>query len=652
MKLALVIFRYFPFGGLQRTAFNMAVEAVRRGHDVTFFCSDWSGDYISGVNVRLIESVGFFNVAGVSGFINGFLKSFNREEFDLVVGFNKMPGLDVYYCGDSCFAQKAWCERSWVYRLASRTRLYLRNEEAVFGCDSATKILDISPVERPLFARFYGTSPDRFHLLPPGIKKQESNSDFSSSGVDLIRKEFAISSQAKVLLCVGSGFRTKGLDRSIEILAELVKREKLDVYLLVVGADKPAPYMRIAKGLCISDRVIFAGGRTDVRGFYREADLLLHPAYREVAGNVLLEAMLSGLPVVATDVCGYSSYIHDYGMGAVIPSVGSTPVEFSHAIVELLRYPRQRWGSSAERLAQADLFSRAQKAVDFFENTISQPACQSRRGSFGESVILRSPFLDKWMSSSIFDLVKNLSGVAVRSMPGRNTVRFEFNGKTYYRKFHTGVGWREIIKNFLYLRIPVLGASNEWYALNHLAALGIPSLTVLAFGRKGLNPARQQSFVVTEALEGCIKLDEVFTTSEVSFRTKLLILDKVARISRELHGAGINHRDFYLCHFLLEPGSLQVGLNGQCNPVIHLVDLHRAQLRLRVPERWLVKDLGGLLFSSLNLGFSHRDYYRFLIRYFDADLRTILIEHKKIIKKVVARSRSTYKRDFGHLPKL
>ncbi|MCE3253685.1 MAG: rfaP, partial [Cellvibrio sp.] len=87
-------------------------------------------------------------------------------------------------------------------------------------------------------------------------------------------------------------------------------------------------------------------------------------------------------------------------------------------------------------------------------------------------------------------------------------------------------------------------------------------------------------------------------------------------------------------------------------PEIYLVDLHRAQLRPQVPERWLVKDLGGLLFSSLNLNFTRRDYLRFMRVYFAQELHKVLVEKKGLLEKITERARATYHRDFGHDPLL
>lgn len=64
----------------------------------------------------------------------------------------------------------------------------------------------------------------------------------------------------------------------------------------------------------------FLGGRADTPRFYATADFLLHPAYSESAGKVLLEALTHGLPVLTTDTCGYAPHILDAQAGHVITS--------------------------------------------------------------------------------------------------------------------------------------------------------------------------------------------------------------------------------------------------------------------------------------------------------------------------------------------
>ncbi|HSC67599.1 MAG TPA: lipopolysaccharide core heptose(I) kinase RfaP, partial [Cellvibrio sp.] len=262
-------------------------------------------------------------------------------------------------------------------------------------------------------------------------------------------------------------------------------------------------------------------------------------------------------------------------------------------------------------------------------------------------VILRDELVDAWKGQDVFSLMENMQGKVAREMKDRQTLRFEINGQGYYRKWHRGVGWQEIIKNCIRLRWPVLGASNEWNALNKLRALGIPSLIPLAYGVRGKNPARQQSFIVTRELTDVIQLDHFFERCSVGIKAKHRILKSIATIARELHAAGINHRDFYLCHFMLKANFIA---DQEQIPEIYLVDLHRAQLRPRVPQRWLVKDLGGLLFSSLNMNFTRRDYLRFMREYFGCSVREVLATRSEMLKQVQQKAIKMYWRDFGHAP--
>lgn len=649
MKLAFAIFRYFPFGGLQRDMLAIAQAAQQLGHSVSIFCESWQGEKISGIDVVEIKSWGFFNVAGVKNFVTAFQQQFQRDQFDLLVGFNKIPGLDVYFAGDTCFAHKAYSERNWLYRLAPRSRLYLAYERAVFSITSDTQILSLVAAEQKLFARYYATFTERFHLLPPGISVAHIACADPQAARVVLRNELSLSADTKIILCLGSGYKTKGVDISINIFAELKKITTEKVALVIVGNDDPSPYRQQAAQLGISEHVFFLGPRSPIGDLLHAVDLLLHPARKELAGNVILEAMLCGRPVVASHHCGYAHYISEQQMGELIPT-GVLPVSIAVQIKNILALGADVFLARGANFTQAsDVFSRPIVAVAALEKIaankqqISQSKNQVKKIN-DQLITVRDELIDAWRDQDIFSLMESMQGEIAREMKDRQTLRFEIDGQGYYRKWHRGVGWKEIIKNYLQLRAPVLGATNEWNALNKLNALGIPSLIPVAYGVQGANPARQQSFIVTRELTDVIQLDHFFEQYSVDVKAKRRILENVAVIARELHGAGINHRDFYLCHFMLKRPLL---VDASAIPEIYLVDLHRAQLRPQVPERWLVKDLGGLLFSTLNLGFNQRDYLRFVCNYFSQDLRSILAERKHLLEKITARARATYRRDFG-----
>ncbi|MFO6381679.1 glycosyltransferase, partial [Pseudomonas aeruginosa] len=101
-----------------------------------------------------------------------------------------------------------------------------------------------------------------------------------------------------------SGFKTKGLDRSLKALAALPKALRRRTRLIAIGQDDPKPFLLQIAALGLNDQVQILKGRSDIPRFLLGADLLIHPAYNENTGTVLLEALVSGLPVLVTDVCG------------------------------------------------------------------------------------------------------------------------------------------------------------------------------------------------------------------------------------------------------------------------------------------------------------------------------------------------------------
>ena len=134
---------------------------------------------------------------------------------------------------------------------------------------------------------------------------------------------------------------------------------------MVVGDDDLEAYRKLAARLGVGERVLFAGGRTDVPRFLAAADIFLHPAYQENTGGVLIEALAASLPVLVTGICGYSVHIERSGAGIVIPEPFSQEV-LNRSLERMLIAPldRLRWSAAArEYVARTDLFSLAEKAA-------------------------------------------------------------------------------------------------------------------------------------------------------------------------------------------------------------------------------------------------------------------------------------------------
>lgn len=246
--------------------------------------------------------------------------------------------------------------------------------------------------------------------------------------------------------------------------------------------------------------------------------------------------------------------------------------------------------------------------------------------------------------SPVFDQMMTLKGECFRQQEGRFTKRVCLGNKHYFIKQHTGVGWREIIKNILQGRLPVLSAKNEHQAINKLQSLGVRVPGILAYGCRGTNPANLQSFILMEELAPVISLETLcgkWSESSPAFTLKHGLILATARITRTLHENGINHRDLYICHFLLD---ISHGVENIMNHdlKLYLIDLHRAQLRHVMPERWRIKDLAGLYFSSMNIGLTKRDLFRFMKAYTGKSLRNIVSMESRFWEKVKVRGERLY----------
>ena len=348
MKLAFCIYRYFPYGGLSRDLAAIAAECLRRGWPVRVYALRWDAP-LPGVEAVAVPMRGLTSPARYRRFTRWVRQHLAAHPVDLVVGMNKMPGLDVYFAGDSCYEEKARLARPWPYRLLPRYRHFAAYERAVFGANRV-RILALTAAQQEAFQRHYDTRDERFFMLPPALAEQAAPLGASDARAWLNR-EFALPTNAIALLFVGSGFRTKGLDRLLKAVAALPDGLARRVWLLVIGADRDQRFKRQARRLKLAERTRFLGGREDVPKFLRGADALALPAYNEATGGVIVEAMAAGLPAIVTAACGYAELVSAADAGVVCPEPFDQ-ARFTSDLARLLTHPqREAWRANGRRFA-------------------------------------------------------------------------------------------------------------------------------------------------------------------------------------------------------------------------------------------------------------------------------------------------------------
>ena len=651
MHLAICVFKHFPHSGLSRDLLRIVNEACTRGHAVTLFAGYWEGPVPTGAELVMVRMAGITNHGRARSFHTRLRRQTDLRKFDSIIGFNKMPDLDFYFAADSCFVARAAGKHSALYRFAPRYRRYRQFEEAVFSPTAGAHILSISARENEVYRRYYLTPDQCFTTLPPGLDDLREGPGPVRSVREEARRQLGASGDELVVLFIGSGFRTKGLDRAIMAIASLPLELKTRARLIVVGRDRQAPFEQLATQHGVADQVEFLGARDDVPALLKAGDLLLHPAYAELAGAVLLEAIRAGLPLLVSPECGNAWHVDRAAAGKVLPAAFSQ-TELNQLLAEMLISPRRpEWAQNGlAYAAKTDFRSMAVSAIDAIESPSAVDVGKREADSGGGRLYVSASLDQSLRGESKFDELRRIDGEVYREAPGRKTLRFSSGGQDYFLKAHSGVGWKEIFKNLLFLRLPVVGAGNEWHGAHWLRQLGIDTLTPAAYGSRGRNPARRKSFIITEALPPAVTLEDYChgwgegqRTASDRLRVKRWLITRLATIARTLHRSGANHRDFYLCHFLMslpEEDGMAILARGR----IFLIDLHRMQLRRKTPVRWAVKDVAGLYFSSMDAGLTTRDCFRFMKAYSGQDsLRPVLRNEYSFWRRVRDRADRMYR---------
>ncbi|MDD4939899.1 MAG: glycosyltransferase [Candidatus Omnitrophica bacterium] len=182
-------------------------------------------------------------------------------------------------------------------------------------------------------------SPLKVKLIHNGIDIERFDKRFSLAGTLLIRKEFGITENTKVLTAVANLKPAKGLDYLLEAMALILKNHKNeDIKLLIVGEGPLKPHLaEYARGLGVSRNVIFTGLRKDAIEILSCAHVFVNSSIREGMSCAILEAMAAGLPVVATDVGGNAEAVMDGVSGFIVEARNKTAL--AGAVEKLLRDP-------------------------------------------------------------------------------------------------------------------------------------------------------------------------------------------------------------------------------------------------------------------------------------------------------------------------
>lgn len=174
------------------------------------------------------------------------------------------------------------------------------------------------------------------------------------SGRDEFRKKYAIAPDAKVLIFVGRLSREKNLIFLLEALAEIVKKNKNVVLMLVGEGYQKEKLKKTAEELGITANVRFTGfiPHEKVAQYYNASDVFVMSSLSEVMPVVVLEAEATGLPCVVLDDLAFHDTVFEGENGFVVKEKSSS--SFAEKTLELLGNKElyDKFSAKAEEVAK------------------------------------------------------------------------------------------------------------------------------------------------------------------------------------------------------------------------------------------------------------------------------------------------------------
>lgn len=353
MKIALISEYYYPLlGGITEHVHNLACTLKKRGHDVAVVTHnirhrknhhypDEPGNFpVDRIGRGIpIYSNGSFARVTFSKRLQGELRTyFEREKFDVIHAHSPLtPTLPFAALRQSNAPVTVGTFHTFFER--SRGYSLFQNFTAAHMDRMDGKIV-VSEACVEALSRYFVAD---YRVIPNGV-----DTDCFHPGV---APEPGFDDGKLNILFVGRFDPRNGLRTMLESF-RLVKREFDGCRLIVVGDGPLKPYYSSLIGRELAADVHFAGLQNGGRpAYYSAADIFCTPCTKASFGVVLLEAMATGVPIVASDINGYRLVMDDARQGTLVPEL--TADSFAEALLDMLMNPamRERMGREGRQTA-------------------------------------------------------------------------------------------------------------------------------------------------------------------------------------------------------------------------------------------------------------------------------------------------------------
>jgi UDP-glucose:(heptosyl)LPS alpha-1,3-glucosyltransferase len=314
MRIALLTRRFDSAGGGTERDLIVTAKYLRAtGHQVTIFADEIRGATLdwdvrrAGRGPRLGRALSLLRFAWTAA------PAARRAGTDLVISFARCVGADVIRSGGGAHASYLRAARKWrgefgatAMRFSPYHQVQMLVERQAFQYRGLKRVIAVSNFVRDDLIREFNLPPEKTVTIYNGVDLERFRPTEDPSQRAAIRQKFVLPASGRVVAFVGNGFARKGLGFLIEAWPLVAG----GAFLLVAGSDRQTDkFERRARALNVSGRVIFAGPQADVAAIFRAADAFAMPSLFEPFGNVVIEAMASGLPVMTSAFSGVGELI-------------------------------------------------------------------------------------------------------------------------------------------------------------------------------------------------------------------------------------------------------------------------------------------------------------------------------------------------------
>jgi UDP-glucose:(heptosyl)LPS alpha-1,3-glucosyltransferase len=308
LKIALVHKRLDLNGGTERDLYQTAEGLRDLGHQVHLFCSEYGVAAPRGTIGHTVPVVRMGRTLRLWSFALVAPRIIKNHRCDLVVSFGRLLSQDILRSGGGThrgFLLRMGQQGGVWRRLWQRLSLYhqslLRIERKQFSDGHFKKVIAVSDEVKCDIESNYQVKLDKIEVIYNGVDQQRFHPSRRARVGDTLRARWKVPHQAPLVLFVGSGFARKGLDRLIAIWHRPLLSQ---TYLMVAGDDGRMGHYQNWANSVAGDRILFVGRQDDIENYYAMADLVALPALQEAFGNVVLESLSSGVPVVVSREVG------------------------------------------------------------------------------------------------------------------------------------------------------------------------------------------------------------------------------------------------------------------------------------------------------------------------------------------------------------